>query len=60
MLHLLARFAADENASTAIEYSLIASGIAMAIITSISSLGNAIQWVMNSLNAALSGPAPAQ
>ena len=36
------RFAADECGATAIEYALIASGIAAAIISIVSGLGNTI------------------
>ncbi|MCX7313397.1 MAG: Flp family type IVb pilin [Alphaproteobacteria bacterium] len=34
------RFLADESAATAIEYSLIAAGIALAIITTVQGLGS--------------------
>ena len=39
MLRRLKEFCADESGATAIEYALIASGIALAIITSVNSLG---------------------
>jgi pilus assembly protein Flp/PilA len=35
-------FLADESGATAIEYALIASGIAMAILVSLNALGTAI------------------
>jgi pilus assembly protein Flp/PilA len=36
------RFLADDSGATAIEYALIASGIAMAILASLNALGTAI------------------
>ena len=39
MSTLLARFAKDESGSTAVEYTLIAAGIAIAILTAINALG---------------------
>lgn len=40
--HELRRFLADENATTAIEYAIIASGIAGAIIAVITTLGGSV------------------
>jgi pilus assembly protein Flp/PilA len=40
MKDLLKRFAADESGATAIEYGLIAAGIAVAIITVVQNLGS--------------------
>ena len=40
MKYLLTRFAADELGATAIEYGLIAAGIAVAIITVVQNLGS--------------------
>ena len=39
MKNLLSRFVADESGATAIEYGLIAAGIAVAIITVVTTLG---------------------
>lgn len=39
MLGLLLRFVRDQSGATAIEYSLIASGIALAIITIVGAMG---------------------
>lgn len=36
------RFLADETGATAIEYSLIAAGIAVAIITAVNGVGSAL------------------
>jgi pilus assembly protein Flp/PilA len=41
-LKLLARFWKEAAAATAIEYALIAAGIAIAIITSVNALGTAL------------------
>ena len=40
MKELIARFANDESGATAIEYGLIAAGIAIAIITAVKGVGN--------------------
>lgn len=39
MTNLLARFVKDESGATAIEYGLIASGIALGIIAAVNGLG---------------------
>ena len=39
---LFLRFLKDETAATAIEYALIAAGIALAIVTAVSNLGTAV------------------
>jgi len=39
MANLIKRFANDESGATAIEYGLIAAGIALAIITAVGSVG---------------------
>ena len=39
MIEAVRRFATDESGATAIEYGLIASGIALAIITVVQGLG---------------------
>ncbi len=39
MRHAFARFAKNDNGATAIEYALIAGGIAMAIITTVYAFG---------------------
>ena len=40
---LVRRFHADQSGATAIEYALIAAGIAVAIMTTVTSLGTAIK-----------------
>lgn len=42
MTNLVARFVKDESGATAIEYALIAAGIALAIIAGVNSLGSAL------------------
>jgi pilus assembly protein Flp/PilA len=42
MTNLIARFVKDESGATAIEYGLIAAGIALAIITAVTNLGTAL------------------
>lgn len=39
----LLRLTADENGATAIEYALIASGIAVAIVSAVATLGGSVQ-----------------
>jgi pilus assembly protein Flp/PilA len=52
--HLLARFAADETAATAIEYGLIAAIIAVVIIGSITKVGTKMSAKFNAIAANLS------
>ena len=40
------RFRADESGATAIEYALIAAGIAVAIVTTVNSLGSTIKTAL--------------
>ena len=53
------RFVKDESGATAIEYGLIAAGIAVAVATAMATLGPAIQGVLEdvatTLNSAPSG-----
>jgi pilus assembly protein Flp/PilA len=49
----LKRFIADESAATAIEYGLIAAGIAVAIITVVGTLGTKLNTVFTSVATAL-------
>ncbi|MBP0109904.1 MULTISPECIES: Flp family type IVb pilin [Bradyrhizobium] len=41
-MRLLRSFLADENGATAIEYSLIAAGIALAIVVAVNNTGGAL------------------
>lgn len=49
----LCRFLQDESGATAIEYALIASGIAVAIATTIVSLGTSVQGLYTSVATAM-------
>ncbi len=47
MKNLVAKFLKDESGATAIEYGLIAAGIALVIITAVGSVGNNLTNVFN-------------
>jgi pilus assembly protein Flp/PilA len=47
------RFLADENGATAIEYGLIAAGIALAIIAVVNGLGIKLNTKFTSINSSL-------
>ena len=53
MTELLKRFAADETGATAIEYGLIAAGIAVAIITVVQGLGTKLNSTFGTVKNAL-------
>ena len=53
MTNLLARFAKDESGATAIEYALIAAGIALAIIGAVNSVGTALSTKFTSIATSL-------
>jgi pilus assembly protein Flp/PilA len=53
MKNLIARFVKDESGATAIEYGLIAAGIAVVIIASVNSVGAALIVKFNTIAAAL-------
>ena len=53
MKNLIARFVKDESGATAIEYALIAAGIALAIITAVNTLGTTLSGKFNSINSSL-------
>ena len=52
-MHLIIRFVKDETAATAIEYGLIASGIALAIIPVITGLGTHLKTTFSTISTAL-------
>ena len=58
MRTMLARFLRDESGSTTIEYTLIAAGIAIAILTALNALGGSL-GICSTPSTARSGPAPA-
>ena len=53
MKNILAKFLADESGATAIEYGLIAAGIALAIITVVNGLGSTLNAKFTSINSSL-------
>ena len=53
MKNLIARFAKDESGATAIEYGLIAAGIALAIITVVNNLGTTLNTKFTSISTSL-------
>jgi pilus assembly protein Flp/PilA len=53
MTKVLMAFLADESGATAIEYGLIAAGIALAIITAVDGLGNRLNTKFASINSSL-------
>ena len=53
MTNLIARFVKDESGATAIEYALIAAGIALAIITAVNTLGTTLSSKFTSINTSL-------
>jgi pilus assembly protein Flp/PilA len=54
MTNTMKRFAQDESGATAIEYGLIAAGIAVAIITAVQALGTQLNTTFGSVTSALS------
>ena len=52
-MRLIIRFLKDESAATAIEYGLIATGIAVAIIPVLTGLGTKLKATFSAVSAAL-------
>jgi pilus assembly protein Flp/PilA len=50
---MIQKFWSDESGATAIEYGLIAAGIALAIITVVNSLGSTLNDKFTSINSSL-------
>lgn len=59
MQSLVSRFVKDESGATAIEYGLIAAGIAVAIITVVTSLGTQLDATFGKVRDAIKPAAPA-
>ncbi len=53
MKNLVARFVKDESGATAIEYGLIAAGIALAIIAAVNGVGSALSGKFNTISTSL-------
>ena len=52
-MRLLVKFWRDETGATAIEYGLIAAGIALAIIAAVNGLGTKLNSKFSSINSSL-------
>jgi pilus assembly protein Flp/PilA len=53
MKNLVSRFVKDESGATAIEYGLIAAGIAIAIITAVQGVGSKLSTNFGSISTSL-------
>jgi pilus assembly protein Flp/PilA len=53
MSHFLKTFAKNESGATAIEYGLIAAGIAVAIATIVGTVGSSLSTKFQTINSAL-------
>jgi pilus assembly protein Flp/PilA len=53
MTKLVSRFIKDESGATAIEYGLIAAGIAVAIITAVNGVGSSLSSKFTSISTSL-------
>jgi pilus assembly protein Flp/PilA len=53
MKNLVSRFVKDESGATAIEYGLIAAGIAIAIITAVNGLGTKLNSNFEAISTSL-------
>jgi pilus assembly protein Flp/PilA len=53
MRHWVSRFIADKSGATAIEYGLIAAGIAVAIIAAVNALGTAVNSKFTDISSSL-------
>jgi pilus assembly protein Flp/PilA len=53
MKHSIQNFLADESGATAIEYALIAAGIALAIITAVNKLGTTLSGTFSNVASSL-------
>ena len=57
MSQCLKNFAVNESGATAIEYGLIAAGIAVAIATVVGTIGTSLKAKFDSINTSLGGSA---
>ena len=53
MKSLISKFFKDESGATAIEYGLIAAGIAIAIITAVNGVGRQLSLTFNNISSSL-------
>jgi pilus assembly protein Flp/PilA len=52
-MHMLKRFAADEQGATAVEYGLLIAGIAIAIVVAVSNVGSGLNVTFSTLTSDL-------
>lgn len=52
-MKMIQKFLKDESGATAIEYALIAAGIALAIITAVNTLGTTLKSKFTAINTSL-------
>ncbi len=55
MYYLVRAFIRDDGGATAIEYGLIAAGIAVVIITAVNSIGTSLQGTFSNVSSQLGG-----
>ncbi|MET0879537.1 MAG: Flp family type IVb pilin [Tardiphaga sp.] len=53
MKHMLKKFWSDQSGATAIEYGLIAAGIALVIITAVNGIGGKLNTTFTALDTSL-------
>ena len=53
IFYLFDRFKADQSGATAVEYALIAAGIALAIIVGVGLMGSSVESIMTEAGSAL-------
>ena len=53
MKNLIARFVKDESGATAIEYGLIATGIALAVIAAVNGVGTSLSTTFGKVSTSL-------
>jgi pilus assembly protein Flp/PilA len=53
MKNLIARFVKDESGATAIEYGLIATGIALAVIAAVNGVGTSLSTTFTKVSTSL-------
>jgi pilus assembly protein Flp/PilA len=53
MKNLIARFVNDESGATAIEYGLIATGIALAVIAAVNGVGSSLSTTFTKVSTSL-------
>ncbi len=58
-MRIVSRFLRDDSGATAIEYGLIAAGIAVAIIAAVNAVGGSLSGVFNAVSASLDAAVPA-